>query len=54
MGGHILDRHERSSARLASFRAQHEAVLKHQAAEAHTRELQVRVAAARLREAWLA
>ena len=38
---------ERSSARLASFRAQHEAVLKHQAAEAHTRELQARLAAAR-------
>ena len=44
---------ERSLARLASFRAQHEAVLKHQAAEAHTRELQARLAAARLREAWL-
>ena len=42
---------ERSSARLASFRAQHEAVVKHQAAEAHTRDLQVRLAAAQLCEA---
>jgi hypothetical protein len=42
---------ERSSARLASFRSQHEAVVKHQAAEAHTRDLQVRLAAAQLCEA---
>ena len=42
---------ERTAARLASYREQHAAVLKHQAAELHTRELQEKLAVAQLREA---
>ena len=47
----LVAENDRSKARLVSFREQHKTVVTHQAAEAHTRNLQVRLAAAQLREA---
>lgn len=46
----LTDDNRRSSEALETFRGQHAAVLKHQAAEAHMRDLQDKLAVAQIRE----